>query len=117
MKFLVDAHLPKRLAGLLKQVGHDAVHTRDLPLGNRTKDSEIIRISLDEGWVVVTKDADFVETIILKNQPWKLLLVSTGNITNLELESLFKANLEKIAEGFVEFDFIELDRNNLIYHF
>ncbi|MBK7601441.1 MAG: DUF5615 family PIN-like protein [Acidobacteria bacterium] len=117
MKFLVDAHLPKRLTGLLNLMGQDAIHTRDLPLGNRTKDSEIIRISLQEGRVVVTKDADFVETIVLKSQPWKLLLVSTGNITNSELESLFTANLDKIAKGFVEFDFIELDRTNLIYHF
>ncbi|MBK9316448.1 MAG: DUF5615 family PIN-like protein [Acidobacteria bacterium] len=117
MKFLVDAHLPKRLTELLKQVGLDAIHTRDLPLGNRTKDPEIIRVSLEEGRIVVTKDADFVETIILKSQPWKLLLVSTGNITNIELESLFTANIEKITEGFVEFDFIEMDRNNLIYHF
>ena len=80
MKFLVDAHLPKRLTELLKYVGHDAIHTRDLPLGNRTKDPEIIRVSQEEGRIVVTKDADFVETIILKSQPWKLLLVSTGNI-------------------------------------
>jgi len=117
MKLLIDAQLPIKLAGLLKLMGHDAIHTRDLSLGNRTKDSEIIRISLQESRVVVTKDADFVETIILKSQPWKLLLVSTGNITNSELESLFTANLEKIVEGFVEFDFIELDRANLIYHF
>ncbi len=31
MKFLIDAHLPKRLARLLQQLGHDAIHTLDLP--------------------------------------------------------------------------------------
>ena len=46
-----------------------------------------------------------------------MVLVSTGNITNSELESLFTANLEKISEGFIVFDFIELDRKNVIYHF
>ena len=54
---------------------------------------------MEEGRTVITKDADFVETITLKSQPWKLLLYSTGNITNSELESLFTANLEMIAEG------------------
>jgi predicted nuclease of predicted toxin-antitoxin system len=29
MKFLVDAHLPKRLARFLKGEGHDALHTLD----------------------------------------------------------------------------------------
>jgi hypothetical protein len=32
MKFLVDAHLPKRLAAQLSATGHDAIHTLDLPL-------------------------------------------------------------------------------------
>ncbi|MCB8952442.1 MAG: DUF5615 family PIN-like protein [Ardenticatenales bacterium] len=36
MKFLVDAHLPKRLAVQLIVAGHDALHTLDLPLENYT---------------------------------------------------------------------------------
>lgn len=34
MKFLVDAHLPRRLCAMLAQRGHDAKHTLDLPAGN-----------------------------------------------------------------------------------
>lgn len=30
MKFLVDAQLPRRLANLLIEVGHDALYTLDL---------------------------------------------------------------------------------------
>jgi predicted nuclease of predicted toxin-antitoxin system len=36
MKFLVDAHLPKQLTAELNVAGHDALHTLDLPLKNRT---------------------------------------------------------------------------------
>jgi len=36
MKFLVDAQFPQRLARWLQAEGHEAVHTRDLPEGNRT---------------------------------------------------------------------------------
>ena len=35
MKFLVDVQLPRRLARWLQASGHDAIHTRDLPKGNR----------------------------------------------------------------------------------
>lgn len=35
MRLLIDAHLPKRLARLLQQLGHDALHTLDLPEQNR----------------------------------------------------------------------------------
>ena len=41
MKFLVDAHLPRRLCAVLEQRGHDAKHTLDLPAENATKDGVI----------------------------------------------------------------------------
>ena len=48
MKLLIDAQLPKTLADALNSIGHDAVHTSQLPKGNRTADSELLRLSLDE---------------------------------------------------------------------
>ena len=95
MKFLVDAQLPRRLVKRLREAGFDAIHTLDLPLSNRTSDTEINALSIREQYVVVTKDADFVNSFHLHHQPYKLLLVSTGNIRNLELETLFLANIEK----------------------
>lgn len=116
MKFLVDAQLPKRLAMLLRQEGFDAIHTLDLSLGNRTPDYIINSISVNEQRIIIRKDSDFVDSFILNQQPWKLLLVSTGNIRNSQLESLLLGNLEKITEGFVTFNFIEINQTNLIFH-
>ncbi len=116
MKFLVDAQLPGRLAMLLRQAGFDALHTLDLSLGNRTPDTIINLISVNEQRIVVTKDSDFVDSFVLSQQPWKLLLVSTGNLRNSELEALLLANLEKIISGFATFDFIEINQTNLIFH-
>jgi predicted nuclease of predicted toxin-antitoxin system len=116
MKFLVDAQLPRRLAVLLQQAGFDAVHTLDLLLGNRTSDNAINELSINEQRVVITKDADFVESFVLRQVPWKLLLISTGNIRNAELLALFQANIDRIAEGFDAIDFIEINRTNVIFH-
>lgn len=116
MKFLIDAQLPRRLALLLQQAGYDAVHTLDLPLGNRTSDTDINQLSINEQRVVVTKDSDFVDSFVLQQKPWKLLLVSTGNIRNAELINLFLANLEKIAKGFEVFNFIEINQTDVIFH-
>jgi predicted nuclease of predicted toxin-antitoxin system len=44
MNFLVDAHLPRHLALLLREHGYDAIHTLDLPEGNRTTDKRINEI-------------------------------------------------------------------------
>lgn len=69
MKFLVDAQLPKRFAQWLTQHGHDAVHTLDLPLGKRTRDSDVVTCAIRDKRIVVTKDYDFVQTFLLTGQP------------------------------------------------
>lgn len=56
MKFLVDAHLPRRLCAVLAQHGHDAVHTLDLPEKNQTKDRVINQTSLADQRVVISKE-------------------------------------------------------------
>ncbi len=55
MKFLVDAQLPRRLVSQLRGAGHDAIHTLDLPLGNRTPDSVINELSISDHYVVSPK--------------------------------------------------------------
>jgi predicted nuclease of predicted toxin-antitoxin system len=94
MKFLVDAQFPRRLAAWLNATGFDAVHTLDLPLGNETPDTFINDFSIAEQRIVITKDSDFVDSFLLHKKPYKLLLISTGNIRNAELEALFQANIE-----------------------
>lgn len=116
MKFLVDAQLPQRLAYRLIDAGHDTIHTINLPQSNRTPDAEIIAISLREQRVVITKDADFVDSFLLSRQPYKLPLISTGNITNAALEQLFMRNLHFIVEALQGFDYVELNRNTIIIH-
>jgi predicted nuclease of predicted toxin-antitoxin system len=116
MRFLVDAQLPRRLARRLREAGHDALHTLDLPNGNRTSDAEIITIAIREDRVVVTKDADFVSSFIVNRRPEKLLLISTGNITNDELEALLIPNLGTVVAAFTGHDFVELTRTTLIIH-
>jgi predicted nuclease of predicted toxin-antitoxin system len=116
MNFLVDAQLPRRLARRLQEAGHDVLHTLDLPAGNRTTDSEINALSLSEQRVVITKDADFVNSYLLAGQPYKLLVVSTGNITNTDLEALFMPNLPAIVAALQTSSYIELTRTALIIH-
>lgn len=117
MKFLVDAQLPRRLSTWLNEAGFDAVHTLDLPLGNLTSDTIINDVSIDEQRIVVTKDSDFVDSFLLHKKPYKLLLVSTGNIRNTELESLFQANIGKLSEAFdTGSEFVELIQTAIVVH-
>ncbi|HEX3552610.1 MAG TPA: DUF5615 family PIN-like protein [Thermoanaerobaculia bacterium] len=116
MKFLVDAHLPRRLAYLLRDAGHDAIHTSDLALRNRTPDEVVNQVSLADERLVITKDADFVSSHLIQGKPYKLLLVSTGNIKNSELLQLFEQNLESITAAFEHHTYVELGRTHLTLH-
>lgn len=116
MKFLIDAQLPKRLATLLQEKGYDAIHTGSLEMKNRTLDKEINLISIEQERIVVTKDSDFLESFLIERQPYKLLLVTTGNITNKELEILFLPILDQLLNLFERHFYIELSRNDIIVH-
>ena len=116
MKFLVDAQLPKALARWLQQRGHDVVHTLDLPEGNRTKDSSLLTLSNASGRTLITKDADFQIAFELGQGPPKLLLVTTGNITNGELLQLFEKNESIVLAEINQGRFVELNRGAVIVH-
>lgn len=114
MNFLVDAQLPRRMIDWLKVAGCDAVHTLDLPNANRTPDEEINEIVEREQRVVVTKDADFVDSHLLKGRPAKLLLISTGNISNRELETLLVPLIPDLVREFGTHSFVELSHSGLV---
>ncbi|BAP57655.1 hypothetical protein THII_3358 [Thioploca ingrica] len=116
MKFLVDAQLPRRLVYHWRDIGFKAMHTLDLPHGNRTQDDEINTFSTREQWIVVSKDRDFVDSFLIQGKPYKLLLITTGNITNAALETLLVAHLEKLVILFEKHSFIELNTTAIIIH-
>ena len=116
MKFIVDAQLPRRLARELAAAGHDAVHTLSLAKGNRTPDRDITSIATLENRVVVTKDEDFVTAFLLRGAPPKLLLISTGNISNDALSHLVSVNLTALVATLAEHDFAELSASAITIH-
>ncbi len=113
MKFLIDAQLPGRLAEFLIQAGHDAVHTSELPDGNRSADRQIAQRADSDGRIVVTKDGDFRDSHLLARSPRQLLVVATGNITNDVLLELFELHLDAIAAALDQANLVELSQDTL----
>ncbi|MBD2388363.1 DUF5615 family PIN-like protein [Cylindrospermum sp. FACHB-282] len=116
MKFLVDAQLPRNVAFILQSAGYDTIHTKDLPNRNATTNEEINTISIQESRIVISKDSDFFDSFIIRQQPYKLLQVTTGNIKNTELEAIFIKNLPQLIELFQQYSVIEMSRDTIIVH-
>ena len=53
---------------------------------------------------------------LLRGEPFKLLLVATGNIRNVELLALFDLHLPDLANLFVQADFVEMNHQSLVLH-
>lgn len=66
--------------------------------------------------MVVTKDSDFIDNLLLHGNVYKLLLVSTGNITNNELIHLFSTHLHMMIDALSGARFVELTRVGLVVH-
>ena len=113
MKFLVDAHLPQSLCRLLQAAGHEARHTSHLPSQNRTTDKFINALSISEELVVISKDTDFYYSHLLRREPFKLVLVRTGNIGVQDLRELFRRNLPLIEQALQNHSLVEIYREEL----
>ncbi len=104
------------MTGWLTAAGCDAAHTLDLPDGNRTTDEQVNDLADREQRAVITKDADFVDAHVLRGRPAKLLLISTGNISNRDLEVLVLVVplIQDIVREFGSHSFLELGPAGLI---
>ena len=54
MRLLIDAQLPRRVAHALREAGHYAIHTLDLPDRNRTTDPDLLLLAREENLILVT---------------------------------------------------------------
>lgn len=116
MRFLVDAQLPRTLADLLLDLGFDAIHTCDLPKGNSSTDKEVIVFADTHDRIVITKDNDFLDSYLFFGKPKKLIIVSTGNISNKSLLELFTKNIDTIKVLMLKHVVIEIGHLEMIVH-
>lgn len=116
MRFIVDAQLPISLCHFFRENGIDAIHTLELPKGNRTTDREVIEIASTENRVVVSKDSDFLSSFLVSGQPQKLIVVRTGNISNGDLLKIFQAHIKLITTMISRSNLVEISRSEIAEH-
>lgn len=110
MKFLLDAQLPPSLKEVFISNGYHCIHTLDLEQGNNSTDKTINTISINEKLILITKDSDFYESFIIKNEPYKLILVKLGNTSRKELINFFEIHFTEIIERIKTENMVLLNR-------
>lgn len=68
MRFVIDNALPPKLAAILREVGHDAVHVRELRKQDAS-DQWILEFARVEDRIIVSADSDFAVLLALQEWP------------------------------------------------
>ncbi len=114
MKFLIDAHLPKSIGAYFEALGHEALHTSELPEGNASQDEALIVLAMDQAATVITKDSDFYHSFHLHRRPSKLVQVKVGNLRLKAIKALFETQAAQIAALLADHDLVEVYADRLI---
>jgi predicted nuclease of predicted toxin-antitoxin system len=94
MKYLIDAQLPLGLVHWFEERGFEAVHVFQLGLG-AASDAEIAAFAEADGYVLVSKDEDFLN----HRQPdrFAFLWLRCGNTTNRTLATWMDERWDQVA--------------------
>ena len=96
IKLLFDHNLSPRLVTLLSELSPDSAHVYRLGL-DQVPDSQIREFARNEGFLVVTKDADFSELCWLLGFPPKVIWIRRGNCRTADIEALLRRRYPDIT--------------------
>lgn len=99
MNYVVDANLSPRLAALLRDAGHDAVHVRDIGL-RTASDDEIIDYAISTDRIVISHDTDFGTLLAYRelSKPSFILIRSSDPVDVHDQARLIVANLDAMSD-------------------
>ncbi len=100
---LVDENLP---ATMVLPSTWKVVHVRSL--GDQLTDSQIWDYAADNEFVILTKDADFYDHMLLKGPPPKVIWVRLGNMKRKDLESRIEAIWSSVENLLQRCDLVEI---------
>lgn len=114
MRLPIDANLSHRVAELLREAGHDAVHVRELGL-QHASDLRIADVAASEERVIVSEDTDVGALLAQRrlSRPSFVLVRSIEPLTPQQQAMLLAANLPAVEQELEDGAIAVLDRRRL----
>lgn len=98
MKLLLDANLSWRLTKQLADFFQDVAHVDNIGLKIPAKDIEIWEFAKTNDFVILTNDYDFLNFVLQKGFPPKIILLKIGNQSNKDIYELILQKMNEIKE-------------------
>lgn len=99
MRLLFDQNISFRIDDLIASEFPEAKQVRELQLED-CKDIEIWAYAKDNGFCIVTFDADFIDISNLKGSPPKIIWLRTGNTSTKSIAQKLKERKDVIVDFF-----------------
>ncbi|MBH0198231.1 MAG: DUF5615 family PIN-like protein [Nitrospira sp.] len=96
MKLLFDQNLSHRLVHALQKDYPDSRHVREVGLHGAT-DVVVWQYAMQQGFAIVTKDADFHQRSFLFGHPPKVIWVRVGNASTATIEALLRRRTDDVG--------------------
>ncbi len=87
---------------IFKNKGYEAIHVNDILDTYYTKDNDISNYADSNSFVVVSKDADFQNSHLIRNTPERLLKISLGNLSTKKLILILEQYLPILDQHFAK---------------
>lgn len=99
MKLLFDENLSPFLAGALTDLFPQSTHVRNVGL-KTSPDSDVWQYAIENGFVIVSKDADLHDRSLLYGFPPKVIWIRLGNCSTTDVETLIRNEIDRIRAFF-----------------
>lgn len=97
VKLLFDQNLSPKLVKRLSDIFPNSDHLDLLGLG-AAQDTSVWEYAKDNGFSVVTKDADFADLSVLRGFPPKIVWIRRGNCSTTDIENLLRKHNSEIED-------------------
>jgi predicted nuclease of predicted toxin-antitoxin system len=110
VKLLFDQNLSPRLVQALQKEFPDSRHVREVGLQEAT-DAVVWQYAAQQGFAIVTKDADFHQRSFLFGHPPKVIWVRVGNASTVKIEALLRRRAGEVGAFYSDLEsaFLILD--------
>ena len=97
MKLVFDQNLSFKLVPILDSVFPGSKHVKDFGLTGNDDDA-IWKLALEQSFVIVSKDTDFLHRSLLRGHPPKVIQLRVGNCSTRDIHELFTREEGTIKE-------------------
>lgn len=118
MKFIIDENLSPDLADMFRSHGLAASHVNEMKATQKQRvvDDQLRRLAIRKGYVIVTKDDDFVKSYVNREVPEKMIFIY-GMATKKSLLTRMEEVIPQIEALLKIHDFIEINVKEVKFPF